>query len=84
MTERSPRAAVGLMKQTENKVLQLDIRMPERVGVVKAEKTCAVDRLSLESFPLTQKKRSARAGWLASVARPAVGPERFRKKGDHV
>src|SRR2546427_92809 len=34
------------------------------------EKTCAVNESSLESFPLTQKKRSARAGW----RRAPLGP----------
>jgi len=47
------------------------------------EKACAMNGPSLESFPLTQKKVRPSAA-AASVARPAVGPDRFRKKGDHV
>jgi len=35
MTDRSPRAAVGLSKQTENKVFRLDLCVPERVGMVR-------------------------------------------------
>jgi len=35
MTDRSTRAAVGLIKQTENKVLRLDLCVPERVGMLR-------------------------------------------------
>jgi len=35
MNERTPRAPVGLIKQTENQVLRLDLCVPERVGMVR-------------------------------------------------
>jgi len=58
MTERSPRAAVGLIQQTENKVLRLDLCVPERVGVVRGSAKHAAHRRAITGRCLLRSRAS--------------------------